>query len=172
MTEPHRPHRILASAALLAFLAAGCSSSSSSPAPEVTPKAPVTEVHWNGEALQENAFAPLPLGSVKARGWLQQQLRIQADGLTGHLEEIWPDVGPDSGWLGGRGESWERGPYYVDGLLPLAYLLEDEALMAKAEKWVAREPARRRLDRRHRKSRLVAEHGHAESADAVPRGHR
>ena len=134
MTEPHRPNRSLLSAALLALLGAACSSSSSTP--EVTPKAPATEVHWNGEALQDNAFAPLPLGSVKARGWLLQQLRIQANGLSGHLEEIWPDVGPNSAWLGGAGESWERGPYYVDGLLPLAYLLEDEALIAKAEKWV------------------------------------
>ena len=133
MTPQHRRHRTWIPATLAALLSIGCSSSD---APEVTPQAPATEVHWNGAALQGNAFAPLPLGSVKARGWLQQQLRIQADGLTGNLEEIWPDVGPDSGWLGGRGESWERGPYYADGLVPLAYLLEDETLIEKAQKWV------------------------------------
>jgi hypothetical protein len=115
------------------MLLVGCSSSS---APQVAPMAPVTEVRWNGPNLQDNAFAPLPLGSVKARGWLQRQLRIQADGLSGHLEEVWEDVGPNSGWLGGTGESWERGPYYLDGFLPLAYLLEDEALIAKAQKWI------------------------------------
>ncbi|MDQ8737656.1 beta-L-arabinofuranosidase domain-containing protein [Paenibacillus sp. LHD-38] len=82
------------------------------------------------------AFKALPLGSIKAEGWLYNQLRIQADGLTGHLEEHWEDVGPNNGWIGGNGESWERGPYYVDGLLPLAYILGDEKLIAKANRWV------------------------------------
>ena len=97
---------------------------------------PPTAVHWNQEPLAPNALAPLPLGSVKPAGWLRDQLQIQADGLTGHLDEFWPDVGADSGWLGGTGESWERGPYYLDGLVPLAYLLDDEGLKSKARKWI------------------------------------
>jgi DUF1680 family protein len=97
---------------------------------------PPPAAHWNKEPLQPNAFAPLPLGSIKPRGWLRRQLEIQAGGLSGHLDEFWPDLGPDSGWLGGSGESWERGPYYLDGLVPLAFLLKDEALIAKARKWV------------------------------------
>jgi hypothetical protein len=84
----------------------------------------------------KSAFEALPLGSIQAEGWLYNQLRIQADGLTGHLEEHWADVGPDNGWIGGNGESWERGPYYLDGLLPLAYILNDEKLIAKAGRWV------------------------------------
>jgi len=86
--------------------------------------------------IKEPYFKQLGGNSIKPRGWLRQQLQIQADGLTGHLDEFWEDVGPNSGWLGGSGESWERGPYYLDGLLPLAYLLDDEILIAKATKWV------------------------------------
>jgi hypothetical protein len=73
---------------------------------------------------------------VRPTGWLQRQLRIQADGLSGHIEELWDDLGPNSGWLGGTGESWERGPYYLDGFVPLAHLLDDPALIEKARKWI------------------------------------
>ena len=90
----------------------------------------------NLKPLVPNAFYPLPLGSVLPQGWLQRQLQIQADGLSGHLDETWDDVGPKSGWLGGPGESWERGPYYLDGLLPLAYLLNDAALKKKAQRYI------------------------------------
>jgi len=90
----------------------------------------------NRKPLHPLAFCPLPLTSVKPQGWLRRQLEIQANGLSGHLDEFWPDVGPNSGWLGGTGESWERGPYFLDGLVPLAYLLGDPRLIAKAENWV------------------------------------
>jgi DUF1680 family protein len=122
-------------ALLLSLSLASCSSPESS-TPAVTPQLPPTEVHWNRAPLEDNAMAPLPLGSIKPQGWLRRQLQIQADGLSGHLDEFWPDLGSNSGWLGGTGESWERGPYYLDGLVPLAYLLDDEKLIAKARKWV------------------------------------
>jgi len=78
----------------------------------------------------------LPLGAVRPRGWLLEQLQLQAAGLTGQLEALWPDVGPNSAWLGGSGESWERGPYYLDGLLPLAHVLGHPELLERAGKWL------------------------------------
>jgi Beta-L-arabinofuranosidase, GH127 len=86
--------------------------------------------------LASPAFHELPLGAVKPKGWLLEQLRLQANGQTGHLEELWPDAGPNSAWLGGSGEDWERGPYYLDGLVPLAHLLEDKRLLGKQLRWI------------------------------------
>ncbi len=90
----------------------------------------------NPSPLQPEAFITLPLGTVKPRGWLFDQLKVQANGLTGHIEEFWPDLGPRNMWLGGDMEGWERGPYYLDGLIPLAYLLDDERLKEKAQRWI------------------------------------
>src|SRR5512146_459168 len=88
------------------------------------------------QPLAPAAFLELPLGAVEPRGWLLGQLKLQSWAITGHLDEIWPDVGPNSGWLGGTGEDWERGPYYMDGFLPMAFLLNDPKLIDYAKSWV------------------------------------
>ena len=93
-------------------------------------------VFWSGLA-QAQGFKELPLGSIRAEGWLREQLQRQADGLTGHLDEVYPQVmGSSNAWVGGDGDAWERGPYWLDGLLPLAYILDDEVLKEKASLWV------------------------------------
>ena len=47
----------------------------------------------NRTPLQPAAYRALPVGAVRPHGWLLDQLQIQAQGLTGHLDEFWPDVG-------------------------------------------------------------------------------
>jgi uncharacterized protein len=89
----------------------------------------------NPAPLLQNAYIKLPLGAVKPQGWLKTQLEIQASGLTGNLDDFWPDL-VYSAWHGGTGEAWERGPYYLDGMVPLAYLLGDKRLIEKANSWV------------------------------------
>jgi hypothetical protein len=68
---------------------------------------------------------------LKSAGWLRRQLEIQADGLCGNLDKVWPDV-RDSAWIGGDREGWERVPYWLDGFIPMAYLLDDEDKNARA----------------------------------------
>ncbi len=101
----------------------------------MTPKATFHTHAKTPSALKEQALSPLPLGSVAPNGWLRAQLELQRDGLTGHLDEFWPDVA-DSRWIGGDAEGWERGPYWLDGAFPLAYLLGDERLKGKVQHWV------------------------------------
>jgi hypothetical protein len=93
------------------------------------------EMQVTGAALAEPAFRPLPLGSITPGGWLRRQLRIQANGLSGHLDEFWPDVG-QSQWFGGQAEGWERAPYWLDGVIPLAWLLDDSALKDRINRYI------------------------------------
>ena len=82
------------------------------------------------------SLIPAALGTVAPAGWLRRQLVVQKNGLTGNIDALWEDLGGQSGWLGGAGENWERGPYYLDGLIPLAWALGDEALQQKAQVWI------------------------------------
>ncbi len=72
---------------------------------------------------------------IKPSGWLKKQLEIQAKGLSGNLHKVWPDI-KDSSWIGGSCEGWERVPYWLDGFIPLAYLLEDEEMIEVARNYV------------------------------------
>lgn len=72
---------------------------------------------------------------LKPQGWLHRQLEIQAEGLSGNLHKIWPDI-RDSAWIGGNCEGWERVPYWLDGFIPLAYLLENEEMIATVKKYI------------------------------------
>jgi hypothetical protein len=110
--------------AVATLLIAGCSTQNRN-----------TNYKGNPEPLYKNAYIRLPLGTVKPAGWLRNQLEIEASGLTGNLDDFWPDL-KNSAWKGGTGDAWERGPYFLDGLIPTAYLLDDERLKAKVKEWV------------------------------------
>lgn len=81
-------------------------------------------------------YETLPLGDIKPRGWLLDQLKTMAKGSSGHLDETYSKVKNDNGWLGGQGDGWEETPYWLDGAVPLAYQLNDAALKAKVLKYI------------------------------------
>lgn len=85
----------------------------------------------------ESAFQFLTSNEIKPLGWMKRQLELEAEGLCGNLDRVWPDV-RDSKWIGGDREGWERVPYWLDGFIPLAYLLDDDGMKARAKHYIDR----------------------------------
>ncbi|KAI1267112.1 hypothetical protein F5Y18DRAFT_444079 [Xylariaceae sp. FL1019] len=85
------------------------------------------------------AFAPLSLGSIHPEGWLLDALNSYADGLPGHMfSEVNETDGGESPWLQQQGrKSSEYGglnealPYWFNGLVPLAYSLQNRKLISQ-----------------------------------------
>lgn len=82
---------------------------------------------------------------IRPKGWLRRQLEIQAAGLNGNLDKVWRDI-RDSAWIGGDAEGWERVPYWLDGFIPLAYLLQDEDMIRRAKKYISAITANQKED--------------------------
>ena len=87
-------------------------------------------------------FSKLPLGDIKAEGWIKQQLEIEAQGVSGHFDELEPNMIAKPYVTREREEqihvSWsaEISATYWTGLVQLAFVLDDEKLKKKAEAWV------------------------------------
>jgi uncharacterized protein len=86
--------------------------------------------------LARQPYQEIPLGGIKPEGWLRQQLQIMREGSTGHLDEVHNKLKNDNGWLGGKGDGWEETPYWLDGAVPLAYLLDDKSLKEKILQYI------------------------------------
>ena len=81
------------------------------------------------------AYQFLTSKEISPRGWMKRQLELEAEGLCGNLDKVWPDV-RDSKWIGGDREGWERVPYWLDGFIPLAYLLGNDDMKARAQRYI------------------------------------
>ncbi len=97
-----------------------------------------TDLYLNNRPpLLQKPYMELPLGAVRPQGWLKEQLQRMQKGMTGNLDSLYEKVmGERNGWLGGDGDVWERGPYWIDGLLPLAYIMNNQRLKHKVQQWV------------------------------------
>jgi hypothetical protein len=96
------------------------------------------KVHYYG------SFSELPVGAIQPRGWLQQWLERQAQGLTGHPENlsypydtcmyagiIPPPPSRDKYW-----KAWwpyEQSAYFVDATTRLSWLIDDPSISARRD---------------------------------------
>ena len=90
----------------------------------------------SGAELVPVKYKEISLGNIKPKGWLRNQMEIMRSGTTGHLDEVYAKIMDDNGWLGGKGDGWEETPYWLDGAVPLAYLLGDIKLKEKVLKYI------------------------------------
>ncbi|KAI1376291.1 hypothetical protein F4677DRAFT_87977 [Hypoxylon crocopeplum] len=81
-------------------------------------------------SLIQPVYQTFPLGTVQPRGWFKDQLQLEAEGLAGNLFDFYRFV-QDSMWIGGETEYsvlHESSPYWFNGLVPLAFSLDDSRL--------------------------------------------
>ena len=94
----------------------------------------------NRAPLTPSPFMKLKIGAIQPRGWLRQQLLLQAEGFSGHLTEISGFLDKrDNAWLspGGKGRNgWEEVPYWLKGFGDTGYVLGDERIIREARQWI------------------------------------
>eukprot|EP01043_Picozoa_sp_COSAG02_P089585 COSAG02_NODE_26548_length_630_cov_1.630885_1_plen_156_part_01 len=93
--------------------------------------------------LLPKRFTFPPLSATKPLGWLHAQSRIQADTLGGHLEYFFVN---NSLWMKDYAnlsdvpypqKDLETVPYWLNGLLPLAYQLNDSHLLNVSHEYIS-----------------------------------
>jgi Beta-L-arabinofuranosidase, GH127 len=94
----------------------------------------------NRQPLQPSPLIKLPIGGITPRGWLREQLKTEARGMTGRLAEIsdWCRF-EGNAWANPKGEGhsgWEELPYWLKGYGDLGYVLGDEAIIKEARRWI------------------------------------
>src|SRR6266498_6120140 len=94
----------------------------------------------NRDPLLPSPFLKLPIGSIRPKGWLRQQLVLEANGMTGHLPELskWCKFDGNA-WAASDGQGqygWEELPYWLKGYGDLGYVLRQDAIIREARQWI------------------------------------
>ena len=99
----------------------------------VTSAAPATP---ETNQLLPPALQRLDVGRTKPRGWVLNEFTLQARGLSGQLPYFWSYIN-GSVWTGGNGAHPQQFMgYYLQGMIPLSYQLEDSNLIQIRERYV------------------------------------
>ena len=83
--------------------------------------------------LLPSRYARIPSCSTTATGWLGRELHTQVLGLSGSMHLFWPEVSA-SEWLGANTSNTRiqfiAWPYWLNGVVPLAYQTGNASLIA------------------------------------------
>lgn len=92
-------------------------------------------------------LTPLRLGTITPLDWLKEQLERSKEGMGGHLDELEPRMiatpyttkETEPRWGEARKAGWgaEISGNFWNGLIGLAFTLQDPELIAKADRWVS-----------------------------------
>lgn len=94
----------------------------------------------NRAPLLPSPLIKLPVGAVEGKGWLLGQLKLEADGMVGHMTELsqWCRF-EESSWVTPDGTGkwpWEEMPYWLKGFSSLGFVLKDPRITAETTRWI------------------------------------
>jgi hypothetical protein len=91
----------------------------------------------NPSGLTRTPLLKLPSGSVRATGWLAQQLSLDGTGIAGGYDQVSHFLNTSTtGWIHPGQVGWEEVPYWLRGLTSLAGVTGDAGLRSKVTTWV------------------------------------
>jgi hypothetical protein len=79
--------------------------------------------------LLATSYVKLPFGAVRPQGWLNTQLNLQANAMTGHVDEFYTSLNT----LAGTNRTIEYLYCFYEGQMALAYLMNNSTLITKAK---------------------------------------
>ncbi|KDR83210.1 hypothetical protein GALMADRAFT_134697 [Galerina marginata CBS 339.88] len=92
-----------------------------------------------GATLRPPLYSRVPTGTIKPAGWALDQARVQANGLAGHLRDFDSYVN-GSIWVEGGSleysEMHESAPYWFNGMVSLAFQLQDTRLIGQVRSFL------------------------------------
>ncbi|CAK5268463.1 unnamed protein product [Mycena citricolor] len=90
-------------------------------------------------SLAPKKFLPIPLGGIRATGWLQDQLMVQTNGLAGHEHEFYHYVS-QTDWMGGNSyysSLEEAGSYWFNAMVPNGFLANHDVINARTSAFLS-----------------------------------
>ena len=88
--------------------------------------------------LRPPALQRLSVGATKPTGWLFDELTLQGKGLSGGLPSFWHYFNKSSWVNTGSGSTQPQQfiPYYLNGLVPLSYQINDTNIAAIRDRYL------------------------------------